>query len=121
MPFTQLNNAEAIPSWVTTLGAAAAILSSPVVPTNTRVELSGIIVANVTAAAHTFSLYLHRSTDVAAVGNAVCFNVAIAANTMYIIDGPIIMRAGWQLSGNADAGASVNVTVNGYIINEAAQ
>jgi hypothetical protein len=121
MPFTQLNNAEAIPSWVSTLTNAPAILSSPVVPTNTRVELSGIIVANITAAAHTFSLYLHRSTVAAAAGNAVCLNVAIAANTMYIIDGPIIMAAGWQLSGAADANSAVNVTVNGYIVNEAAQ
>ena len=115
---TQLNNSAAIPSAVTVLTNALLGINSPVVPANTVIILTNFIVANVTAAAHTFSLHVHLVGVAPAAANAICLLVPIAANTMYMM-GPIVMSAGYQLSGIADANNAINITVGGYIVNEA--
>jgi hypothetical protein len=103
-------DAELLPAAVGTLGT--------VVPAGCSIEIASLMIVNHDAAAHTFTLYVHRSTSVPAAGNAICVAVPINGNTIYQFAGPIIIPAGWQLSGLADVASVVGIFMTGYIFNE---
>lgn len=112
------NSKMVIPPAVATLPVGAAARIGAVVGPNYSVVIDGIVIANITAVARTFDLYLHASTAAAAAGNAICVAVNVNAYTLYTIAGPFYIPAGWQLSGLASAATSINVTLTGYLINE---
>lgn len=86
-------------------------------PTDWTKEINGVVIANVTGAGVTFSLYLHADGVAAAVGNAICVDVPIAANTIYQLPvGPFLLPDGWVFSGLVSSGDAVNVTVTGRFV-----
>lgn len=111
------NSKSAIAPVVTELSPVIAQITADV-PPNYSVQIDSIIIANIAPAAETFDLYIHAAGVLPVSANAIALGVSIAANTIYIINGPFILPAGWRISGGAGGAKSINAAVCGYIINE---
>jgi hypothetical protein len=109
---------ESIAPIVQTLAATETTIISALKP-GWHYYIDGVVIANITANARTFTLYLKPAGVAAAAGNTVCAAVTLAANTIYQLPiGPLTIPAGWELTGLASVTSAINVTVTGKVIVE---
>ncbi|HEY65534.1 MAG TPA: hypothetical protein G4O02_13290 [Caldilineae bacterium] len=86
------------------------------VPAGETYRLDGILVVNTDSSAHTFRIHLYDgATGSPAQGNALYYDVTIPANETWSLPfGPLVLPAGWKLSGLADIAGMVNVIITGF-------
>jgi hypothetical protein len=90
------------------------------IPLGYHYEIVSVLICNTANAQRTFRLHLHATALVAAQANALAYDTPINANTIYNMPfgAPIIIPAGYRITGSASLAASVNVILTGYIVSD---
>lgn len=94
--------------------AAAETVIVPSTPAGWIKSIESIMIANISAVARTFTIWLKETGTAGADANAICVDISINANTLYQLPiGPLFLPDGWEIAGESDLADSVNVTVSG--------
>ena len=85
--------------------------------------IDSVNIVEVAGVGGTFNLYLKETGVAAALANAICVEVALAANTIYTLPiGNMVLPDGVEITGLSDVADQINVTVTGrYIVQPAVE
>jgi hypothetical protein len=101
-----------VPVKMAQVAITASVVSVYTTPASTRATIQDIMIANTTAGALTYNVFLVPATGTAGTANAIFYGVTLAANTSYHWTGTQVLFPGDRIQVQASA-TGLTISISG--------